>query len=165
MIRTAAENDEKLLAGLIRVSFQDVARRFGLTQENCPKHPSNCSADWIHRDLSRGVQYYVLEADGKACGCAGLEQAPENVGYLERLAVLPHARRRGYGARLVNRVVLDARRLDMATISIGIIAQQTELVDWYRKMDFMLGESKRFPHLPFTVAFMTLKLHEKPSQK
>ena len=101
---------------------------------------------------------HELESHGKACGCAGLEKAPENICYLERLAVLPRKRRRGYGGQLVKKVVQDARQLGFTTISIGIIAKQVELVDWYRKRGFALGESKQFPHLPFTVAFMSLKL-------
>ena len=44
-IREAGFNDISLLAGLVRECFQDVAERFGLTLENCPKHPSHCTDD------------------------------------------------------------------------------------------------------------------------
>jgi hypothetical protein len=50
-IRKADSSDIGLLAGLVRECFQDVAARFGLTLENCPKHPSHCSDERIERDL------------------------------------------------------------------------------------------------------------------
>jgi hypothetical protein len=59
-IRKARVSDISLLAGLIRHAYRDVARRFGLTAENGPKHPSNCTAEWIRRDLERHVTYYLL---------------------------------------------------------------------------------------------------------
>ena len=43
-------------------AFRGVAERFGLTDENCPRHASNCTADWIEKDMDRGVTYFVLEA-------------------------------------------------------------------------------------------------------
>jgi transposase-like protein len=39
-IREANSTDVSLVSGLIRKSFLGVARRFGLTLENCSKHPS-----------------------------------------------------------------------------------------------------------------------------
>jgi len=54
-IRKANPFDVSLLSGLIRDSFYDVAERFGITPENCPKHPSNCTDKWIERDFRRGV--------------------------------------------------------------------------------------------------------------
>ena len=43
VIRKAHSHDVSVLSGLIRDSFCDVAERFGITPENCPKHPSNLS--------------------------------------------------------------------------------------------------------------------------
>jgi hypothetical protein len=40
-IVAATKKDIDRLARLIRHSFADVARRFALTPQNCPKHPSN----------------------------------------------------------------------------------------------------------------------------
>ena len=44
-IRKASSGDSSMLSGIIRESFCDVAERFGLTSENCPKHPSNCTQE------------------------------------------------------------------------------------------------------------------------
>ena len=72
----ATEKDIDRLTRLIRESFADVALRFKLTPENCPKHPSNYNREWVKRDLARGVRYFILFADGDAVGCVGVEKAP-----------------------------------------------------------------------------------------
>lgn len=157
-IREANADDVPTLCRLIRQSYQDVARRFGLNAENCPRHPSNYNDQWVENDLSRGVTYYLLEADGRPQGCAALEIVNKDLCYLERLAVLPHARRRGYGQKLVEHVLGEAGARRIKHASIGIIADQTELKIWYRRIGFMEGETGTFEHLPFRVTFMTFKI-------
>ena len=157
-IRTADTADVPLLSRLIRDSFRDVAERFGLTSENCPKHPSNCTEEWIEKDLARGVTYYVLGYEGIPVGCVALEKANHELCYLERLAVMPTYRRKGLGKALVDYIVVQARALDAKQISIGIIAKQIELKTWYQKLGFVEGETKEFAHLPFRVTLMSCNL-------
>ena len=51
-----------------------MARRFELTPENCPKHPSNYTREWVEGDMERRVRYFILMADGTAVGCVGVEK-------------------------------------------------------------------------------------------
>ena len=157
-IREADRGDVPLLSGLIRDSFQDVAERFSLTPENCPKHPSNCTDDWIEKDFARGVTYYILEHSGTPRGCVALERASPDLCYLERLAILRQNRRKGFGGKLVDHVLAEARASGTQQISIGIISEQTELKLWYQKIGFIEGETKEFKHLPFLVTFMSYEL-------
>ncbi len=154
-IRKAGSQDIPLLSGLIRDSFREVAERFGLTPENCPKHPSNCTDEWIEGDFARGVTYYILERNGTPVGCVALERDSPDLCYLERLAVLPQSRRNGFGKKLVNHVFIEAKALGITRVSIGIISEQAELKLWYQKIGFVEGETKKFEHLPFLVTFMT----------
>lgn len=160
-IRVANATDVSLLSGLIRDSFRDVAERFSLTPEKCPKHPSNCNEDWIQNDFARGVMYYILDRNGTSVGCVALEKANPELFYLERLAVLPAERQKGLGKALVDYVIVQARALGAKEISIGIISEQTELKLWYQKIGFVEGETKEFEHLPFLVTFMTYELKKK----
>lgn len=157
-IREAAITDAPTLAGIVRDSFQTVADRFGLNRENCSKHPSHCTPDWIQADFNRGVRYFLLGIDDRNVGCAALEKADPELCYLERLAVLPEERRGGLGARLVDHIFQEARILGCQRISIGIIAQQQELKNWYAGRGFKEGITKSFDHLPFDVTFMELDL-------
>jgi ribosomal protein S18 acetylase RimI-like enzyme len=157
-IRACTRDDIDVLAATIRGSFRDVAERFGLTAENCPRHASNCTADWIEKDMGRGVTYFVVESEGRVVGSVALEQAKPGVCYLERLSVMPHQRRRGFGKALVVRVLSEARGLGCLRVGIGVIADQTELKDWYRKIGFEETENREFAHLPFLVTFMFYRL-------
>jgi N-acetylglutamate synthase-like GNAT family acetyltransferase len=157
-IRRAGPGDAAALARLIACAFQEVARRFALTPANAPTHPSNCRPEWVAADLGRGVSYFLISRDETGLGCVALESASSELCYLERLAVHPSARRRGLGARLVGHALAEARSRGAGKVSVGIIAAQSELVEWYRRLGFLLGEARRFEHLPFEVRFMTCDL-------
>jgi len=154
-IRICTKEDARVLAETTRKSFQDVAERFGLTHENAPRHPSNCTVDWIRKDMEDGVTYFAIGNRNHVVGCVALEKANSEVCYLERLAVLPNQRRCGFGKALVQHALSEAKLLGVNYVSIGIIAEQTELKHWYKKLGFVEGESKEFPHLPFRVTFMS----------
>jgi diamine N-acetyltransferase len=157
-IKKAGTVDIILLSRLIRNSHQDVAKRFGLTLENCPKHPSNCTDDWIENDLARGVIYYIMNHNDDPVGCVAVEQASPDVCYLERLSVLPEQRRKGFGRALVTNVLLKAKTLGACKVDIGIISGYNELKEWYKKIGFIEGQTKEFAHLPFRVTFMSYRL-------
>lgn len=159
-IRPATAGDEPLLAELISRAFADVARRFGLTPQNCPKHPSNCTQDWINGDQQRGAVYYVLELGGKAAGCVAMENAPHGMVYLERLAVLPTHRRSGLGNILLEHVIGQSRVLGADKVGIGIIAAQEDLKAWYARRGFRETSTRQFEHLPFDVTFMEYALDD-----
>jgi len=157
-IRTAGQDDISLLARLIQTSFEDVAQRFGLNRQNCPKHPSNCSDQWVAQDMARGVVYFILEGDGRPKGCVAMERADATRCYLERLAVLPQFRKAGLGRALVQHVFGQARALGAGQVGIGIMDQDAALKQWYGRLGFMETETKTFAHLPFRVAFMKFTL-------
>lgn len=158
IIHEAGKAEVPVLARLIRISFRDVAERFALTPENCPKHPSNCTDTWIEADLARGVRYFILSQGGEPVGCAGLERPRPSFCYLERLSVLPGWRRRGFGRALAEHVLALAGNGGAERAGIGIIADQTELARWYSGLGFVDTGTKRFGHLPFVVRFMECAL-------
>lgn len=154
-IRAATVQDAATLAMLVSTSNQDVAARFGLNFDNCPKHPSFCTEDWIKADLARGQRYFVAEAAASPIACVAFELAGAGVGYLNRLSVLPAHRRGGIGARLVQHVLKLARSSGLQTVSIGVIGEHFELQRWYTKFGFVTGDTRDFAHLPFSVTYMT----------
>jgi predicted N-acetyltransferase YhbS len=157
-IRPATVDDAARLAAVIRESFQDVARRFELTADNAPTHPANCQTDWVEKAVAKGVRYYLLEQDGEPIGCVALERFSAKKCFLERLSVLPPYRRRGLGATLVHHALAEARDWGASRVEIAIIAAQDELQAWYERLGFSLIGTRKFDHLPFTVAFLGLDL-------
>lgn len=165
VIRQAGDGDVRLLATIIRDSFQDIAERFGLTPVNCPTHPSNCTDDWIRADMDRGVLFYLLELSGSPLGCVAMETADPGLCYLMRLAVLPGHRHRGFGGQLVAHVLQKARGLGMGRVGIGIIHEQEDLKAWYRGLGFNETGTRRYLHLPFTVGFMEYPVQAPSGQR
>ncbi len=159
-IRQADYGDMATLAALIRESNKDVAALFGLNAENCPKHPSFCTEQWVKADFQRGEIYFLLEKDSESIGCVAYESTSPGLAYLNRLSVLPAYRRQGFGARLFEYVVQYARVASVKTISIGVIGEHFHLQRWYQKLGFKDGEVKRFPHLPFSVIYMAFEIAE-----
>jgi len=160
LIRNTSRDDARLLAMLISESNRDVALRFGLNADNCPRHPSFCNETWVLADFARGERYFILQDNGIAIGCVAYEKASEGRAYLNRLSVLPTHRKKGGGERLVRHVIDHARSSQISTISIGIIAAHAELKRWYLKLGFSEGETKTFPHLPFAVSYLTYAVHD-----
>ncbi len=157
-IKKASADQAALLALLIRQAYADVARRFDLTAQNAPTHPSLSTADWIRSDHREGVRYYLASCGEMIVGCAALKAASPIVCHLMRLAVLPMFRGQGIGGRLVSHVCRQARREGASELSIGLIAAQEALAEWYRRKGFTAVEQRRFAHLPFEVLFMRLEL-------
>ncbi len=157
-IEKASENEPRILSKLIRSSFADVAERFHLTPENCPKHPSNCTQKWIDADVKRGVSYFILKNKDIVIGCVGVERADNHTCYMERLAVLPEYRKKGFGKKLALHAIRLSKQLGVNHVGIGIIAGDTGLRNWYEKMGFKQKKTLAFDHLPFDVMLMSLNL-------
>lgn len=157
-IRTATLADAPLLARIISTANQAIARKFGLNQANAPKHPSFCTQDWIVADFERGEHYFVCEMAGEAVGCVAYESAEKELAFLNRLAVLPDSQGQGIGKRLIHHLIAHASAEKKTIISIGIIAANDQLRNWYETLGFKSIETKTFKHLPFDVLFMQYPL-------
>ncbi|MBN1346742.1 MAG: GNAT family N-acetyltransferase [Phycisphaerae bacterium] len=165
-IRQATARDAPLLNHIIRGAYLDVARRFDLTPENCPTHPSNCTEAWVESAVQKGVRFYVAQRGETACGCVGLDKIRHDLCYIERLGVLPEFRSRGIGTALMRHALDQARALGADCVEIGIIADHAELKDWYTRLGFLVKqEHVSIEHLPFTVTFMCLRFGECPARR
>jgi N-acetylglutamate synthase-like GNAT family acetyltransferase len=158
VIREAIRADIDVLVNLLRISFRDVAERFGITKENNPRSLAFCTNERIESDLEKDLTYYILEKDGRPCGCVALEKAKPGVYYLMRLAVLPEHRGKGYGKMLVNYIFEKSRATGARRIEIAMISKDTKLKKWYKKLGFIQKSTKKYDHLPFVVAFMYREL-------
>jgi N-acetylglutamate synthase-like GNAT family acetyltransferase len=67
--------------------------------------------------LPRGL-FLVARAEGAVFGCAGLRLLPGRIGEVTRVFVVPAARRRGLGARLLDGLEDHARRHGVTTLRL-----------------------------------------------
>ena len=139
---------------VIQHSFKTVAEEFNLTIENCPTHPSFVTLQQPKELKAKGLRLFGLFEDANQVGFVAIERANETLYYMEKLAVLPVYRHKGYGTKLVAFVLDYIKNAGGEKLSIGMINEHKVLKDWYRKLGFTEISTARFPHLPFTVCFM-----------
>lgn len=158
IIRQANKTDIDVLINILSNSHHDVAKRLKLTKENCPKFLGFCAEQRVKNDFEKGIKYYILEQNHQSLGCIALEKASQDVCYLERLAVLPEHRKKGYGKMLVNHLFEQAGKVGAKKVEIGMISKDRKLKDWYKKLGFVQTATKKFDHLTFEVAFLSANI-------
>lgn len=139
---------------VIRDSFITVANDFCLSEENCPSSPAFISLAKLRELRKKGLRMFGLFCDSRQVGFVAIEGSRDAVYYMEKLAVLPGYRHRGFGKQLIDFVFDHVRGKNGKKVSIGIINKNTILKDWYRAYGFGETGTRQFEHLPFLVCFM-----------
>jgi len=154
MIRRLTPADLPLAAEVIRASFATVAREFGITERNCPRHTSFITIEELQQHFDKGYMMYGLYEGNKMVGYVSLKRESDGAFELNNLAVLPEYRHQGYGRQLVDFCKAKVKELGGSKITIGIIEESTVLKDWYAANRFVHTGTQEFVHLPFIVGFM-----------
>ena len=155
MIREIAnENEMENSVKVIVDSFQTVAVEFNLTKDNCPTHPSLVTMKQLNEMKRKGLKLFGLFEDDVQVGFVAVEKKKNKVFNLEKLAVLPEYRHKGYGGKLVEFTEEYVKNAGGDKLSIGIINEHAVLKKWYEGKGFTETSVMKFEHLPFTVCFM-----------
>lgn len=157
-IREIKEHELDDCIHVIRQGFGTVAKEFGLTQENCPTNGAFMKKERLIFEREKGNLQFGLLYENQLVGFMELAQIDEEMYSLEKLAVLPEFRHKGFGKKLMDyaKKILKDRKGNL--ITIGIIEENTVLKNWYLDYGFIHKGTQIFEHLPFTVGFMELKI-------
>jgi len=147
------ELDLKNSVAVIRDSFKTVAIEFGLNELNCPTHPSLITLDKL-LELEKKARLFGLFLNNVQAGFVAAEKADETLYYMDKLAVIPEHRHKGYGKKLVEFVLDYVKKNKGEKVSLGMIDESAVLKNWYQQLGFEVTGTKNFEHLPFTVCFM-----------
>lgn len=158
VIRRAGRSDAERITAILRAAFGPVAVQFGLTRENCPSHTSFTTTDLVRREMDLGGQTILGMIEETPVACVALRMQAGKVAKMKRLAVLPEWQGRGIGQNLVAYAESVANQKVFEHIEVGIIAEHTALLEWYRKQGYAKTHQAVFPQLPFTVQYMTKRL-------
>jgi ribosomal protein S18 acetylase RimI-like enzyme len=148
------ELDQMNSVDVIRDAFLMVARDFHLTETNAPTNPAFITLPKLQELRSKGTMFFGLFEKGGQVGFVAIEKGPSSVYYIEKLAVIPTTRHRGFGTQLLDFASQYVKKQGGSKISIGIINEHGILKKWYARNGFKETGTKSFPHLPFTVCFM-----------
>ena len=154
MIRRVTESELPLCLRVIHEAFGTVAEEFGLTPDNCPTNGAFMPLTRLLEDYQKGDAMFVCLEGGAIAGFMQLSRRGQAVYELEKLAVLPEYRHRGYGKALLGFAKQEAAANGAARIHIGIIEENERLKRWYLANGFVHMGTRVFSHLPFTVGFL-----------
>jgi ribosomal protein S18 acetylase RimI-like enzyme len=145
---------------VLQAGFATEVADFGITRENTPSNPAFWSETAVATVVGRGFELFAADQDGRIVGCAfaGPSTSRKGVWSLRHLAVDPAARHSGNGAALVAEGARRARAAGAEVLAIGIVAENTRLSDWYRRLGFESIDRIGYPGLVFTVERMRLVL-------
>jgi ribosomal protein S18 acetylase RimI-like enzyme len=150
-----AEQELETSASVIRASFLTVAREFNITPENAPTNAAFIKHADLLKMRERGIAMFGLFEDKAQIGFVAVEKADGGIFYMEKLAVLPEYRHRGYGRTLIDFVCEYVKNEGGSAISIGIIDHHSVLKNWYRACGFTITDTKSFGNLSFKVCFLS----------
>jgi ribosomal protein S18 acetylase RimI-like enzyme len=158
LIREIHDDEIDASASIIRSSFMTVAKEFHITQENCASNPAFITSEKLMESKNKGIKFFGLFLGDIQIGCVAIEKAKDHVFYMERLAVVPEHRHKGYGKELTDFVFKYADSQGGQKVSIGIINENIELKHWYAEYGFTETSIRKYDHLPFTVCFMEKRI-------
>lgn len=150
--------DLKKCLEVIRESFLTVAKEFKLTIENAPTNPAFIKLNDLIKMREKGIVMFGVFNEDTQIGFVAVEKASEDTYYMEKLAVLPEFRHKGYGKMIMDYVSDFVRNNGGKRIGIGIINENSRLKQWYQNCGFREVELKNFGHLPFTVCLMSKEI-------
>lgn len=138
---------------VIRESFLTVAREFNLTTKNAPTNPAFIEIRHLHKMREKGIAMFSVLCENIQIGFVAVEKNEEGF-YMERLAVLPEYRHKGYGRRMVEFVTDYIAEQGGDTVLIGVNGSHEIVKAWYQRLGFVEFNSKHFTHIPFPVCYM-----------
>ena len=132
MIREIANDNE--LENSVKVivdSFGTVAVEFKLNKDNCHTHPSLVTLKQLQEMKRKGLKLFGLFENDTQVGFVAVEKKKDRVYSIEKLAVLPGYRHKGYGGELLAFIGEHVKNLEGKKLSIGIINENIVLKKWY----------------------------------
>jgi len=153
-----AQDQISASADIIRQAFKTVAEEFNLTPRNAPTHPSFITYDALLNLSKKGVKFFGMFVGELQIGFVAVEKSDEGLYFIEKLAIIPLFRHKGYGTSLIGFAIEYIRSNTGKKISIGIINEHAVLKNWYKRLGFEEVSEKKYDHLPFTVCFMEKNL-------
>jgi ribosomal protein S18 acetylase RimI-like enzyme len=155
-----SESELLMCVDLLRAAFGTVAKDFGLTEASAPTNAAFTTLENLRTHLETGLKLFGMFCDGSLVGCVATKasKGDKAVFYIERLAVAPEDRHRGYGRRLLSFAAEHIRAMGGTTASIGLMDNNLILKEWYKSNGFVQHDCRRIAHLPFKVCYMSKDL-------
>ena len=125
MIKKIDEQNISECVNVIKESFATVANEFGFTPTNAPGFTA----------------FSIALQDNNECE-------------LNNMCVLPSARHKNIGKKLLEHAFQSAKELNCTKMNIGIVEENKLLRNWYESFGFIHKGTEKFDFFPFTCGYM-----------
>ena len=160
MIHIEPDQDLSVVVQVLNESHATVAEEFHFTKETNPSNNAFIDAAALKSQLSKGLDLFAMLDENQWVGCIAIEKSlkEQDTFYIEKVSVIPCARHKGYGVRLMDFALSRIMGLGGKRVSIALIDSNSRLKKWYSSQGFKETGIKDFAHLPFRVCFMSKEL-------
>ena len=143
---------------IMKLGYEDIAVKFGMTEDNCP-----------YRGRTR-LPYHIIEDEyDSGCFMYGYVYGGELVGFLSILVkdhemhindivILPAYQNNGFGSALMQFAKEEAKLRNCDRIVLGMVHDNIPLRNWYEKIGFSTAKLQKYEEVSYTVATMELLL-------
>ncbi|MEK5056999.1 GNAT family N-acetyltransferase [Paenibacillus shunpengii] len=149
----ANSEDGKIISALIKESFKRQAELLNISESEYPNYVA-FETEEMARNRIVNTQVKILFVDAEPIGTIGSYKEDE-VGYIERLAILPTFRGNDYGKRLLEKTETELFNNGCKVIRLSIVASFERLQQYYEQHGYRCNEKKSYPFLPFEVQFLS----------
>ena len=157
VIREVKRHELNECLEVIHKSFRTVADKFGITEENCPKHTTFLPLSALESNMDNGWRMCGLFAGEKIIGYVALSDEGDGVYELHNISVLPEYRCRGFGSMLIEYAKKAVKASGGSMLRLSYIEENAAVKAWYISNGFVHTGTKKFDHLPFTSGYMVWK--------
>ncbi|MDO4565747.1 MAG: GNAT family N-acetyltransferase [Oscillospiraceae bacterium] len=153
-IKRVNRSELPFFAELIRESFATLARDFKLDESKAPHNAAFLKLSDLEADFDSGAEMYSLSENKAPAGFVQLKPLEDGTLLLNRLAVLPEYRGRGFARKLLAFADLRALELRASRIELTIIDESAKHKRLYSSEGYIQTDTRAFPDRPYKVAFM-----------
>lgn len=150
---------------VIHRSFRTIAERFGITEENCPRHTAFLLLSRLENNMDSGWHMFGVFVGKKIVGYASLSDEGGGVFELHNISVLPEYRHNGFGRMLIEHAKKAVTASGASKLLLSFIDENSLLKAWYISNGFEYTGAKKFDHLPFTSGYMEWKAGKEKKKK
>lgn len=137
--RPATEDDIEVLVEIIRIAFAPVAEMLGVTEETLPDFPAFTTVERLREYIEKhGVRMFLFCTGAGAVACGGWspDRTGEPKAWLNRIAVPPDYRGRGYGKGMVQFLEEETRKAGFKRARLGHVTPDTLLHAFYEHLGY-----------------------------
>ena len=156
MIKKIDEQNISECVNVIKESFATVANEFGFTPTNAPGFTAFSMTEEKLKNqlLEEHRLMFAFYEQENILGFYSLALQDNNECELNNLCVLPSARHKNIGKKLLEHAFQSAKELNCAKMNIGIVEENKLLRNWYESFEFIHKGTEKFDFFPFTCGYM-----------